>query len=356
MDFIEQTIARIEPSADAVLAAEIQGHLDQLTKPRGSLGRLEQIALQYGLARGTAELHSPRKALFVFCADHGVAEAGVSAYPREVTQQMVRNFVSGGAAINVLCRQYDIDPFVVDMGVDADLGELKAVISRKVARGTRNFASGPAMTRAEAEHAVGHGIRLARAASLMKYGLAGIGEMGIANTTSAAAMLAAFAGCDPDGLTGSGTGIDEAQRLHKADVIRQALELHKPDQADPLGVLAAVGGFEIAGMAGFLLGAAAERLPVAVDGFIASAAALVAVRLAPMCSDYLIFSHQSSEPGHAVMLDLIGACPLLKLDLRLGEGSGAALAINLVDTSLRLYREMATFDSARVSDRGKAES
>lgn len=351
MDFIEQTVRRIEPSADDRLAADIQGHLDQLTKPRGSLGRLEKIALQYGLARGTPELRLPRKALFVFCADHGVAEAGVSAYPREVTQQMVRNFVAGGAAINVLCRQYDIDPFVVDMGVDAELGDLKAVIPRKVARGTRNFANGPAMTRAEAEQALGHGIRLARAASLMDYGLAGIGEMGIANTTSAAALLAAFSGRDPNGLTGSGTGIDETQRLHKADVIRQALELHKPDAADPLGVLSAVGGFEIAGMAGFLLGAAAERLPVAVDGFIASAAALVAVRLAPVCTDYLIFSHQSSEPGHGVMLDLIGACPLLKLDLRLGEGSGAALAINLVDTSLRLYREMATFDSARVSDR-----
>ena len=167
MNFIEETIRRIEPSADSRLAAEIQGHLDQLTKPRGSLGRLERIALQYGLARGTAELRLPRKALFVFCADHGVAEVGVSAYPREVTQQMVRNFVAGGAAINVLCRQYDIDPFVVDMGVDADLGDLRAVISRKVARGTRNFVNGPAMTRAEAEQALGHGIRLARAASLM---------------------------------------------------------------------------------------------------------------------------------------------------------------------------------------------
>lgn len=352
MEFIEETIRRIEPAANDRLAAEIQGHLDKLTKPRGSLGRLERIALQFGLARGTADLRPPRKALFVFCADHGVAEAGVSAYPREVTPQMVRNFVAGGAAINVLCRQFDIDPFVVDMGVDAELGDLKAVISRKVARGTRNFASGPAMTRAEAEQALGHGIRLARAAWLMNYGLAGIGEMGIANTTSAAAILAAFAGRDPDGITGSGTGVDEARRRHKVEVIRRALELHKPDPLDPIGILAAVGGFEIAGMAGFLLGAAAGRLPVAVDGFIASAAALVAARLAPVCIDYLIFSHQSSEPGHAVMLDLIGGCPLLKLDLRLGEGSGAALAINLVDTSLRLYREMATFDSARVSDRG----
>lgn len=356
MNFIEQTVGRIVPSAEPGLAAKIQGHLDQLTKPRGSLGRLETIALQYGLARGTAELSSPRKALFVFCADHGVAEAGVSAFPREVTQQMVRNFASGGAAINVLCRQYDIDPFVVDMGVDAELVDVQALISRKIARGTRNFASGPAMTRAEAESALGHGIRLARAASLMNYGLAGIGEMGIANTTSAAALLAAFSGRDPDGLTGAGTGIDEARRLHKADVVRRAIELNKPDALDPLGVLSAVGGFEIAGMAGFLLGAAAERLPVAVDGFIASAAALVAVRLAPVCADYLIFSHQSSEPGHAIMLDLIGACPLLKLDLRLGEGSGAALAINLVDTSLRLYREMATFDSAHVSDRSESKS
>jgi len=351
MEFIEQTLRRIEPAADPRLAAEIQGRLDQLTKPRGSLGRLEQIALQYGLVRRTAKLQTPRKALFVFCADHGVAEKGVSAYPRGVTAQMVRNFVSGGAAINVRCRHYDIDPFIVDMGVDADLSELKAVIPRKIARGTRNFVSGPAMTRAEAEHAIGHGIRLADAASRMNYGLAGIGEMGIGNSTSAAAILAAFSGKDPEGLTGRGTGIDETTRLHKAEIIRGALERNPADPADPIGVLSAVGGFEIAGMAGFLLGAAADRLPVAVDGFIASAAALVAVRLAPACLDYLIFSHESAESGHAIMLDLIGACPLLKLDLRLGEGSGAALAMNLVDTSLRLYREMATFGSAGVTQR-----
>ena len=293
---------------------------------------------------------APRKALFVFCGDHGIADEGVSAYPREVTGQMVRNFVGGGAAINVLCREGDIDPLVVDMGVDDPLEGVPAVIRRKVARGTLSFLREPAMSREQAVSSVETGIRLARAARKLEYGLLGVGEMGIGNTTSAAAVFAALSKAEPSEIVGRGTGIDDERLAHKIGVVQQALALHRPDAGDPLGVLAAVGGFEIGGMTGFLLGAAAGRTAVAVDGFIASTAAALAIRLCPASEPYFFFSHESAEQGHRLVLEFLEVRPLLQLDLRLGEGSGAALAMSVMSAALRLYREMATFESAEVSD------
>ena len=350
MELLTQTLGQVSPTANPRLAKQIQDRLDSLTKPRGSLGRLEEIVLQYGLARGQTQLPLPRKSLFVFCADHGVTAEGVSAYPREVTYQMVRNFVSGGAAINVLCRQCGIEPVIVDMGVDHDLASIPGLVRRKVAAGTRNFLREPAMTRDQAVQSIETGIALARAAASLEFGLLGVGEMGIGNTTSASAVLAAISDQDPGELVGSGTGITKSRLQHKAEVIERSLELHKPDPADPIAVLAAVGGFEIGGVGGFCLGAATSRVAVVVDGFIASAGALLAIRLAPQLADYLFFSHQSAEPGHHVMLEVLGVKPLLSLDMRLGEGTGAALAIGVIESALRLYNEMATFESAQVSE------
>jgi nicotinate-nucleotide--dimethylbenzimidazole phosphoribosyltransferase len=348
---LEQTIGAIEPVENPSLRERIQRRLDNLTKPRGSLGRLEHIVLQYGLATRQVEWLAPRKSLFVFCADHGVTAEGVSAFPAEVTHQMVQNFVSGGAAISVLCRQCDIDPVIVDMGVAHDFEPGLAVINRKVGRGTKNFADEPAMSEDQAVRSLEIGIRLAQAANQLGYRLLAVGEMGIGNTTAASTVIAAIGRSEPLAVTGAGTGISEEQRQHKAAVIQRALELHKPGADDALAVLRMVGGFEIGGMAGFLLGAAAARIPVCIDGLIATAAALLAMRLSASVPDYLFFGHRSAEPGHRVALDLLGGHPLLDLDMRLGEGTGAALAIGIVEAALRLYREMATFNSAGVSDK-----
>ena len=349
---LSRTIRAVTAVENSSLASEIQTHLDRLTKPRGSLGRLEELALRYGLAVGKSKWKLPRKTLFVFCGDHGVAAEGVSAYPRDVTHQMVENFLAGGAAVNVLCRQYEIDPVVVDMGVNHTFDASRAIVDRKIGFGTRNLLREPAMTRREAVQSVETGVSLAEAAVKLEYGILAVGEMGIANTTPASAIVAVLARRKADEVAGPGTGLTEEQRRAKARVIQRALELHAPDPADPLTVLSAVGGFEIGGMCGFLLGAAASRTPVVVDGFIASAAALLAIRLAPNVGDYLFFSHRSAEPGHQVALDLVPARPLLSLDMRLGEGTGAALAVGVLESALRLYREMATFESAAVSERG----
>jgi nicotinate-nucleotide--dimethylbenzimidazole phosphoribosyltransferase len=316
-------------------AAAAQAMLDAKTKPRGSLGRLEELACRIAAIRGTAEPGRLRAAIVVAAADHGVAAEGVSAYPQEVTRQMLANFAGGGAAVSVLAREAGAQVHVVDAGVGRPSG---------------NIAVGPAMTRAAAEAALEAGRALATS---LGADIVGLGEMGIANSTVAAALAAALLPAPAEDVCGRGTGLDEAGVAHKADVVRRALAANEVDAADPVGVLAALGGAEIATLAGVALGAAATRRVVLLDGFISSTAALVAARIEPAAREAMIAAHRSPEPGHALVLDALGLDPLLELGLRLGEGSGAALALPILNASLAILADMATFDSAGVTDAGR---
>jgi nicotinate-nucleotide--dimethylbenzimidazole phosphoribosyltransferase len=342
-------IAEIDPA----VAARTQALLDGKTKPRRSLGRLEELACRIAAIRGEDTPPFLPKAIVVMAADHGVAEEGVSAYPQEVTAQMALNFAQGGAAINVLAQQADARVVVVDMGIKAPLTDASVVRDCRVGPGTKNFAREPAMSRFEAMTAIDAGATIASELAADGIGLIGIGEMGIGNTTSASAMTAVLTGAPPEEVTGRGTGIDDTALRKKIEVIKTAIALHHPDAADPLGVLSLLGGFEIAGLAGVVLGAAGARIPVVVDGFIASVAALCAVRIEPRAAAYLLPSHRSVEVGHRLVLKALQLEPLFDLDLRLGEGTGAALAMSLCDSSLAVLNEMATFASAGVSDTGR---
>ena len=324
-----------------------------LTKPPGSLGRLEEIGNRLAAIQRTTTPNVDRKRIYVIAADHGVTAEGVSAYPREVTAQMVANFLAGGAAINVLGRHGEIDVHVVDAGVDADLSSRDGLIAVKNLRGTANFARGPALSRDEAERLITAGIDLARAAKADGIHLLGIGEMGIGNTTAASAITAVLTRSDPANLTDRGTGVDDQRLAHKIAIIRQAIETNQPDATDPIDVLAKVGGAEIAVMMGIVIGASLNRIAVIADGFISTAAAALAVSLCPNTRDYLFLAHRSVERGHTALIDLIGLEPLLDLKMRLGEGTGAALAMNIVDASARVLSEMATFSEANVSDKAQ---
>ncbi len=346
----EETVRLIQP-VDAQIAARVQARLDGLTKPLGSLGRLEETVVRYAAITGEAKPNVPRGVVFTLAADHGVAMEGVSAYPREVTSQMVLNFLRGGAGVNVLARHTGVEVRVVDIGVAYDFGIIPGLIRKKVMRGTRNLRREPAMSRAEATQAVRIGIDLAAEAAREGIGLIGTGEMGIGNTTPSAAIAAVMTGRAVADVTGRGTGIDDAGHIHKIQVIQEALDRHRPDRADALDVVAKVGGLEIAGLAGVILGAAAARVPIVLDGFIAGAAALIAAGIQPLCCDYLIASHRSVERGHQVILDHLGLKALLDLDLRLGEGTGACLGMGLVQASIKILTEMATFGEAGVSGR-----
>jgi nicotinate-nucleotide--dimethylbenzimidazole phosphoribosyltransferase len=348
LNLLEATIARI-PEPDLAAARETQARLDLKTKPPGSLGRLEGLACTLAAIRGTPDLDLPPKAIVVMAGDHGVAEEGVSAFPQEVTAQMVQNFARGGAAINVLARQAGARVVVVDMGVKSSLPPHPEVRSVRIGPGTRNLARGPAMSRDETVRALEAGIAVAEELAASGVELVGIGEMGIANTTSASALAAAFTGTSPEEVTGRGTGIDGDGHRRKVEVVRQALAVNGRDPADALDTLARLGGFELAGLAGVVLGCAARRVPVLVDGFIATAAALAAARIAPRAAYVLIASHRSVEAGHRHLLAALDKQPLLDLDLRLGEGTGAAIAMHLVDAAVHVLREMATFASAGVS-------
>jgi len=349
MTLLQRACASIAPSCrDAARAA--QTRLDKKTKPRGSLGRLEELATRLASMYGTSDPALPAKAVIVMAADHGVAEEGVSAYPQEVTAQMVRNFAAGGAAINVLARQQGARVILVDMGVKTPLDGLTEVRSPRLGPGTANCARGPAMSRETAVRALEIGIGLAGELHQAGIRLLAVGEMGIANTSAASAIAAAMLGLPAAEVTGRGTGVDDARLRGKVSAIERALTVNRPDSSDPLDVLAKVGGFEIAGLAGVMLGAAAHKVPVVLDGFITGAAALVAVGLCHVVGEYLIASHRSAEPGHAFILRHLGLRPLFDLDMRLGEGTGAVLALNLLEASLRILREMATFDSAGVTD------
>jgi len=347
---IDETLKNIQP-VDRAWLQQAQERLDALTKPRGSLGRLEELAAWYVAVRQDLWPPLARKVVVIFAGDHGVVAEGVSAYPPEVTYQMVTNFLAGGAGINVLARHVGAEVQVVDIGVQHDFEPHPQLHRKKIAPGTRNLAVEPAMTREEALRAIEVGITLARDNIAAGADILATGEMGIANTTPAAALAAVFTGLPVAEVTGRGTGVDLDTYVRKVEVIERALARHTPDPRDPLGVLAQVGGFEIAGLAGLILGAVAARRPVVVDGYIATAGALVAARLAPPVADYLIAAHQSAENGHQAMLAALGLTPLLDLGLRLGEGTGAALGLNLIEAGLKIYKEMATFTEAGVSDK-----
>jgi nicotinate-nucleotide--dimethylbenzimidazole phosphoribosyltransferase len=337
-------------------AAAARRHLDGLTKPPGSLGRLEELAVALAALRGRApRVEAP--VVFVFAADHGVVAERVSAYPPTVTAQMVENFVAGGAAINVLARQAGARVIVADLGVLHEIapdlaGAREAVgpllVRRRIGAGTANMAVGPAMSRAQAMAALEAGAALATEQAEAGADLFATGEMGIGNTTAASAITAAMTGADPEAVTGRGTGVDGEAWSRKVEVVRRALAVNAPDPRDPIGVLAALGGFEIAGLAGVMLAGAAHRVPVAVDGFIATSAALIAAALAPAARHAMLAAHRSPEPGHAAALAHLGLTPYLELEMRLGEGTGAALFIHLARAAARIYDEMATFKSAGV--------
>lgn len=350
MDLFNETLRNIQP-VDRRLESAIRARLDSLTKPPGSLGELEEIAVRYCLATGNLRPALGKKIIFSFAGDHGVVDEGVSAFPKEVTPQMVKNMLSGGAAVNVLARHAGAEVRVVDMGVAADLSGADGLISRKIRFGTANMAQGPAMTEEEARRAIEVGMTLAYEAANDGATLIGTGDMGIGNTTPSSALFAALLPCSVREITGRGTGIDDKGLARKVAVIERSLEVNRNALTSPLKTLAALGGLEIAGICGLILGAASHRTGVVVDGFISSAAALTACRLNPAVADYLFFSHLSAEAGHTVFFDLFSTKPILNLGMRLGEGTGAALAMFLIEAAVKMYSEMATFESAGVSNK-----
>ncbi|MDO8637023.1 MAG: nicotinate-nucleotide--dimethylbenzimidazole phosphoribosyltransferase [Dehalococcoidia bacterium] len=323
---------------------------DQLTKPPGSLGRLEELSVQIAGIRGEVLPSMKNKAVITMAGDHGVVASGVSAYPQEVTPQMVYNFLRGGAGINVLARQTGARVVIVDMGVAAPLESHPQLISRKVAPGTNNLATGPAMTREQAIQSIQTGIEIVEAELAKGLDIVGTGDMGIGNTTPSSAICSAITGQPVAKITGRGTGINDQQHAHKIKVIEQGLAVNQPDSKDALDVLTKVGGFEIGGLAGVILGAAHYRIPVVIDGFISGAAALIACGLSSWARDYIIASHMSVEPGHKAMLKHLKLKPLLDLNLRLGEGTGATLGIFMAECAVRVLAEMATFAEAGVSE------
>lgn len=349
MEHVFELAAAIAP-LDATSMEQARARQQQLTKPPGSLGRLEEIAVQMaGITRRPLPAIK-RKAVIVMAADHGVVAEGVSAYPSEVTPQMVLNFLHGGAAINALARHAGAEVVIVDIGVAADLDH-PGLLSRKVARGTANMALGPAMTREQALAAISAGIDVLESLGKQGVDLVATGDMGIGNTTASSAITASLTRTPVALVTGRGTGIDEEQLAHKIRVIERALTLNVPDPTDPLDVLAKVGGLEIAGLVGVIIAAAARSIAVVIDGFISGAAALVALGISPAVRDYLIAGHVSVERGHHFILEQIGLSPLLDLQLRLGEGTGAVLAMHLIEAAVRMHSGMATFTEAGVSNR-----
>ncbi len=352
MKSLNQTINSIKP-LDKEAMTEARARQDKLTKPAGSLGRLEELSIQIAGIERKARPGIENKAVITMAGDHGVVDEKVGNWPREVTAQMVENFLRGGAGINVLARQAGARIVFVDMGVASDLKPDPQLIVRKIGYGTKNMCLGPAMTKEQAIKAIEAGIEIVSGEADKGLDIVGTGDMGIGNTTASSAIFAAMTGKPVGEITGRGTGLNDEQLVHKIDVIKRALAVNKPDPAKPLDVLAKVGGFEIGGLAGVMLGAAARRIPVVIDGFISGAAALIAMALAPQLKDYIIAAHVSAEAGHSAMLKHMGLKPLLSLDMRLGEGTGAALGIFLVEAAVRTLNEMATFAEAGVSEGGQ---
>lgn len=357
---IQETIKKITP-IKSEYAERAQKRLNSLAKPKGSLGRLEEFAKRLVAITENPMPELNKKVIFTFVGDHGVVDEGVSAFPKEVTKQMVFNFLKGGAAINVLARYVGAKVVVVDVGIDYDFTKACEIpfvvggglfISKKVLMGTKNIRKGSAMTRQEAEKCIDVGISLADEYSQKGYKIFGTGDMGIANTTPSSAIAAVLTGRSVSEVTGRGTGISDEALKNKIMVIEDAISLNKPDPSDPLDVLAKIGGAEIGGIAGLILGASANRIPVVIDGFISTAGALIAYCLEPKVKNYMFAAHNSMEIGHKVMFEKIGLRPILDLDLRLGEGTGAALAMLMIEAGLRIYKEMATFEEAGVSKSG----
>ena len=346
---LKTALQMIKP-LDQEYLQKAQERIDQLTMPRGSLGRLLELGRQFAGITHQLKPRISKKRIFTFAADHGVVAEGVSAFPKEVTAQMVFNFIHGGAGINVLARHVGAEVTIVDIGVDYEFPQLEGLLAKKVARGTRNMAHEPAMTMEEAVMAMEVGIELAQQAAQDGVDIIGTGDMGIGNTTASSAIIAAFSGLPVEDLTSRGTGINDTMLKAKVATIEKALALHKPDPQDPLDVLSKVGGLEIAGIAGLVIGAAASRIPVVIDGFISTAGALIAYEMQPVISQYLVAAHESVEKGHKVMLERMRLKPLLNLDLRLGEGTGAALGISLVEAGVKILAEMHTFAEAGVAD------
>ena len=351
-DILSKTIANIKP-LDKTSMAKAKERQDTLTKPTGSLGRLEELSIQIAGIQGKPIPQIKQKAVIVMAADHGVAVKGTSAYPQEVTAQMVLNFLHGGAGINVISRQVGARVIIVDMGVAEKLDSNPGLISRRIAAGTQDMSKGPAMTIAQATQALEAGIEIVTAEIKKGLDIVATGDMGIGNTTASSAICAIMTGKTVAEVTGRGTGLDDKQLQQKIRIINEAINLNKPESSKPLEVLAKVGGFEIGGLAGVILGAASHRVPVVIDGFISGAAALIAAGLCPQSKDYMIAGHCSVEPGHKIILAHLGLKPLLDLEMRLGEGTGATLAMSLVETSVRILTEMATFAEAGVTDKGE---
>lgn len=346
---LQDALNHIRP-VDHDLVYKTQKRLDRLTKPPGSLGRLEEFACRYVAMTGKEAPRINKKVIYTFAGDHGVVQEGVSAYPKEVTYQMVYNFLRSGAGINVLAGHIGAEVRVVDMGVDHIFEDAKGLIKKKIGMGTRNMAAGPAMTREECIKALEVGIELAQEALEENVNIIGTGDMGIGNTTPSSAITAVLTGKPAAYVTGRGTGISDKAYRHKMRVIEQSIAINRPNASDPVDVLAKVGGYEIAGIAGLIIGASAHRIPVVIDGFISSAAALVSVSLKREITQYLFASHLSVEKGHQTILERIGLDPFMNLNLRLGEGTGACLGISLIDAGVKILTEMTTFGEARVSE------
>jgi nicotinate-nucleotide--dimethylbenzimidazole phosphoribosyltransferase len=349
MGRLEETIKSIKP-IDQSFLEKAQNRLDSLTKPRGSLGKLEDFAKKVVAIKEELPPRMKKKRIVTIAADHGVAEEGISAFPKEVTRQMVINFLRGGAGINVLSRHVGAQVVVVDIGVDHDFGDVEGLIIRKIRRGTGNISKGPAMERREAVEALLIGIELSDMAYQDGIDVIGLGDMGIGNTTPSSALLAAITGMDVSRVTGKGSGIDDTTLVKKIKVIEKALEINRPNPSDPIDCLAKVGGLEIGAIAGVILGCASRRIPVVIDGFISTAGALIAYGLNPLVKSYIFASHISVEKGHRIMLDHMDLVPMFDLSLRLGEGTGAALGISLIEASVKILNEMSTFESAGVSE------
>jgi len=352
MDKINEVIASIEPLNRKAME-EARKRQDNLTKPQGSLGQLESLSIQIAGIKGNPRPRIAHKVIFTLAGDHGITQEGVSAYPSEVTSQMVYNFLREGAGINVLSRLVGVKVVVADLGVASVLERHKGLKDKKVAMGTQNMAKGPAMSCEEAIRSIEAGIELVEEELVRGIDILGTGDMGIGNTTPSSAIAAFITGADVVTVTGRGTGLDDDGLKRKLNIIQKALNVNRPDPKDPIDVLSKIGGFEIGGIAGVILAGARHRIPVVLDGFISGAAALIATSLSPQVKPYLIASHQSAEKGHKIILEYLGLKPLLNLDLRLGEGTGAALGIFLVEASLKILDEMATFAEAGVSEKNK---